>query len=59
MSRRFDDPDAVMEFDASDDLRQLVFALQAPPCFGGRGDELEHHERGGPLVPSLVVLEFA
>src|SRR5512132_2923874 len=25
----------------------MVFALQAPPCFRGRGDELEHHEPGG------------
>ena len=47
MSRRFDDLDAVLEFDALDDLGQLVFALQAPPCFRGRGDELEHHEPGG------------
>jgi len=48
VSRRFDDLDAILEFDASDDLRQLVFALQAPPGFGGRGDELEDHELGGP-----------
>ena len=47
MSRRFDDLDAILEFDASDDLGQLVFALQAPPCFRGRGGELEHHEPGG------------
>ena len=47
MGRRFNDLDAVLEFDTSDDLRQLIFAFQAPPCFGGRGHELEHHELGG------------
>ena len=47
MSWHLDDLDAVLEFDASDDLRQLVFALQAAPCFGGRGYELEDHELGG------------
>ena len=47
MSRRLDDLDAVLEFDASDDFRQLVFALQSAPCFGGRRDELEDHELGG------------
>src|SRR5512147_1610347 len=47
VSRRFDDLDTVFEFHPSDDLGQLVFALQAPPCFRGRGDELEHHEPGG------------
>ena len=47
MSWHLDDLDAVLEFDASDDLRQLVFALQAAPGFGGGGDELEDHELGG------------
>ena len=46
MSRHFSDLDAVLEFYAFDDLRQLVFALQSPPGFRGRGDELEHHELG-------------
>ena len=48
MSRRFDDLDTVVEFDASHDLGQLVFAFQSTPCFGGRGDELEDHEPCGP-----------
>ena len=47
MSRYFDDLDAVLEFDALEDLWQLVFAVQSPPCFRGGGDELEHHEFGG------------
>ena len=33
----FDDLDAVLEFYAVDDLQQLVFALQSPPGFRGRG----------------------
>jgi hypothetical protein len=47
VSRHFDDVDAILEFDALDDLWQLVFALQSPPCFRGCSDELEHHELGG------------
>jgi len=47
MSWHLDDLDAVLEFDASDDLGQLVFALQAAPGFGGGGYELEDHELGG------------
>jgi len=46
--RHLDDLDTILEFDASDDLRQLVFALQAAPGFGGGVDELEDHELGGP-----------
>src|SRR3984957_17140830 len=37
---------AVLESDALDDFRQLVFSLQSPPGFCRRGDELEHHELG-------------
>jgi hypothetical protein len=47
VSRRFDDLDAVLEFDAGDDLWQLVFTLQAPPCFRGGVDEFKDHELGG------------
>jgi hypothetical protein len=47
VSRHFDDLDAVLESDALDDLWQLVFAVQSPPCFRGGSDELEHHELGG------------
>jgi len=47
VSRHFDDLDAVLEFDALDDLWQLVFAVQSPPCFRGGSEELEHHELGG------------
>ncbi len=47
MSRHLDDLDAVLESDALDDFRQLVFALQAPPCSCCRHDELEHHQLGG------------
>ena len=45
MSRHFDDLDAVLEFDASDDFRQLVFTFQSPG-FGGGVDEFEHHQLG-------------
>jgi hypothetical protein len=47
VSRHFDDLDAVLEFDALDNFWQLIFALQAPPCFRGGVDEFEHHELGG------------
>jgi hypothetical protein len=43
-----DDLDAVLEFDASDDFGQLIFALQSSPCFRSGVDELEDHELGGP-----------
>ena len=46
MSRHFDDLDAVLEFDALDDFRQLIFALHSSPCFRGGVDELEHHKLG-------------
>src|ERR1700722_3829970 len=46
VSRHLDDLDAVLESDALDDFRQLVFSLQPPPGFCRRGDELEHHELG-------------
>ena len=49
MSRHFDDLDAVLEFDALDDFRPLIFALQAPPRFRGDVDEFEHHELGGVI----------
>ena len=56
MSRHFDDLDTVLEFDALDDFRQLIFALQTSPCFRGGVDEFEHHElcgrrRQGSLRP--------
>jgi hypothetical protein len=38
---------AVLESDALDDFRQLVFSVQSPPGFCRRGDEVEHHELGG------------
>ena len=47
MNRLVDDLDTIMELDASDDLGQLVFALQTPPGFCRRADQLEHHEAGG------------
>ena len=31
--RRFDDLDAVSESDTSDDFRQLICSIQAPPSF--------------------------
>jgi hypothetical protein len=31
--RRFDDVDAVFESDTSDDFRQLICSIQAPPSF--------------------------
>ena len=46
MSRHFDDLDAVLEFDALDDFRQLIFALQSSPCFRGGVDKFEHHKVG-------------
>jgi hypothetical protein len=47
VSRHFDDLDAILESDSLDDFRQLIFALQSPPGFCGRYDELEHHQLGG------------
>jgi hypothetical protein len=47
VSRHLDDLEAVLEFDASDEFGQLVFALQTPPGFCRRTDQLEHHEAGG------------
>ena len=47
MSRHFDDLDAVLESDAGNDLWQLFFSLQSPPCFRGGVDEFEDHEFGG------------
>jgi hypothetical protein len=44
--RHFDNLDAVLEFDALDNLRQLIFALQSSPCFRRGIHELEHHELG-------------
>jgi hypothetical protein len=35
VSRHFDDLNAVLEFDASDDFRQLVFTFQSPPGTSG------------------------
>jgi hypothetical protein len=36
-----------LEFDAGDDLWQLVFSLQSPPSLRGGVDQFEHHEFGG------------
>jgi hypothetical protein len=47
MSRHFSDLDSVCEFDALNDLWQLVLAFQSPPCFRGGIDKFEHHEFGG------------
>ena len=47
MSLHFSDLDSVVEFDALNDLWQLVLAVQTAPCFGGGTDEFEHHEFGG------------
>jgi hypothetical protein len=33
MSRHFDDLDAILEFDALDELWQLIFSFQSLPCF--------------------------
>ena len=33
MSRHFSDLNSVLEFDALNDLWQLVLAVQSPPCF--------------------------
>jgi hypothetical protein len=41
VSRHFDDLDAVLEFDASDDFWRLVFTFQSPPGFVGGVDEFE------------------
>ena len=42
----FDDLDAVLEFDALDDFRQLIFAFQSSPCFRSGVDKFEHHKLG-------------
>jgi putative tryptophan/tyrosine transport system substrate-binding protein len=47
VSRHFNDLDAILESDPSNDFRQLVFSFQSPPGFRGSGDELEHHQLGG------------
>jgi hypothetical protein len=44
--RHFDNLDAVLEFDALDNLRLLVLSLQSSPCLCGGIHELEHHELG-------------
>ena len=41
MSRHFDDLDAVLEFDALDDFRQLIFTLQSSPRFRGGIEKFE------------------
>ena len=40
MSRHFGDLDAVLEFDAGNDLWQLVFSLQSPPGFAAASTSL-------------------
>ena len=42
----FDDLDAVLEFDALDDFRQLIFTFQSSPRFRGGIDKFEHHQLG-------------
>jgi hypothetical protein len=67
VSRHFNDLDAVLESDASNDFRQLVFSLQSPRGFRGSGYKLEHHELGGrcrqgslrPHRPMTVCSEHA
>jgi len=54
VSRHFDDLDAVLEFDALDDFRQLIFALQSSPCFCGGVDEFEHGHRPPGLNRTLA-----
>ena len=46
--------DAVGEFDASDNLRQLVAALQLAPGSLGRGDQLEYHDHGRAVRQASV-----
>jgi hypothetical protein len=46
VSGHFDDLDAVLEFDALDDFRQLIFAIQSSPYFCGGVDEFEHDKLG-------------
>src|SRR5450759_4265973 len=45
--RHFDDLDAILESDTSDNLRQLIFTLQPPPGLRGGYDQLEYHQFGG------------
>jgi len=45
--RHFDDLDAILESDTSDNLRQLIFTLQPPPGLRGGDDQLEYHQLGG------------
>src|SRR5450759_2831433 len=45
--RHFDDLDAVLEFDTSDNLRQLIFTLQPAPSLRGGDDQLKYHQLGG------------
>ena len=49
VSRHFDDLDAVLEFDALDDFRQLIFAVQSSPCFCG-GVRVEVTSAGFDLI---------
>ncbi len=41
------DLDAIGEFDAFDDLGQLISSFQAAPVLGGGHDQLEDHGEGG------------
>jgi hypothetical protein len=53
VNRRFDDLNAVWEFDALDNLDQLVFALQAPPCFAAAETSLNTMNLGAVLKNRL------
>ena len=50
--RHFDDLDAILESDTSDNLRQLIFTLQPPPGIRGGEDQLEYHQLGDSRWPT-------
>ena len=47
---------SVLEFDALNDLWQLVLAVQSPPCFRGGVDKFEHHEFSGCSADSAPLV---
>jgi hypothetical protein len=44
VSRHFDDLDTVLEFDALNDFRQLIFTLQSSPCFRSGVDKFDRDQ---------------
>ena len=57
--RRFDDLDAVLESDTSDDFRQLICSIQASPSFdaaiiGLNAISLAIADESEPLVPTVL-----